>query len=166
MRVEFESIYRQYRQGLFTLALSITRCADEAEDAVQEAFARLCRSRPPLSGDPTPYAFRAVRNAAVDTKRKSGRRDAAMASIFNGHQYKTADNKDPAQHALESERAESLRRAIDALPDPQREIVVMKAFGHLTFDQIAATLDEPINTVASRYRRALGRLRETMAESR
>ena len=60
-----EAIYREDRQALYTWALSITRCPDGAEDAVQEAFCRLFR----LAAAPRSlraYVFRAVRNAALD----------------------------------------------------------------------------------------------------
>src|SRR4051795_7972904 len=73
--LDLEDIYARHRQGLFTLALSITRCAARAEDAVHDAFVRLCRRRSvsaPVNGtgtasqpDPVAYVFASVRNAAV-----------------------------------------------------------------------------------------------------
>ena len=66
------SIYSGHRQGLFTLALSITRNRHQAEDAVHEAFVRLCR-RPHSADEPTAYVYRAVRNAAIDQTRKRAR---------------------------------------------------------------------------------------------
>src|SRR3954452_9099285 len=73
--LDLEDIYARHRQGLFTLALSITRCAARAEDAVHDAFVRLCRRRSvaaPLEGtgaasqpDAVAYVFASVRNAAV-----------------------------------------------------------------------------------------------------
>ena len=48
------------------------------------------------------------------------------------------------------------------LPDAQRETIVMKLYGNLTFDQIAQASDEPLSTVSSRYRRGLAALKESM----
>ena len=73
---ELERIYRDHRQGLFTLALSITRCPDLAEDAVQDAFTRLWRSEIEPQGDSTAYVFASVRNAALELAR--GRRSGGV----------------------------------------------------------------------------------------
>lgn len=153
MKETLERIYWDHRQGLYTLALAITRRPERAEDAVQDAFARLWTASRRPTGDPVPYVFAAVRNAAVDQLR---RRDAAgryePVSIFNGLPA------DPAAHAVSAEEHHLVREAVDALPQEQREAVVMKIYADLTFDQMARALGEPLQTVASRYRRALARL--------
>ena len=161
MRASLERIYRRHRQGLYTLSLSITRCPSRAEDAVQEAFARLWQSGARPSGDPVAYVFAAVRNAAVDQLRHRGPEEFGPdppVSIFDGRAA------DPASAAADAERAEAARRAMEALPVDQREVVVMKIYGGLTFEQIAEALGRPVSTAASRYRRALQRLREGMTE--
>jgi len=55
-----------------------------------------------------------------------------------------------------------LRNAIEALADDDREIVVLKAFSHLAFDEIAEVVDRPMATVATRYRRALSILEQKL----
>src|ERR1035437_6868644 len=62
IRQQLEEVYWEHRQGLFTLALSITRCHSRAEDAVHEAFTRLWKSRLSPRRDLVPYVFAAVRN--------------------------------------------------------------------------------------------------------
>jgi RNA polymerase sigma-70 factor, ECF subfamily len=161
VRRTLESIYREHRQGLFTLALSITRRADAAEDAVQAAFVRLFRSPARPGGDATAYVFAAVRNAALDTLRRGNGASVPAASIFNGQ---AADHRDPASAAIGRETHEAVRRAIESLPDSARQTVVLKLYAGLTFDQIAQTLGEPMGTVTSRYRRALDKLREQLIE--
>jgi len=149
-----ERIYWDHRQGLYTLALAITRRPERAEDAVQDAFARLWTASRRPTGDPVPYVFAAVRNAAVDQVRRKNRAAAHLepVSIFNGLPA------DPAAHAVSIEEHHLVREAVDALPQEQREAVVMKIYAGLTFDQIARALGEPLQTVAARYRRALARL--------
>jgi RNA polymerase sigma-70 factor (ECF subfamily) len=152
VRQHLEQLYRDHRQGLFTLALSIAKCPARAEDAVQEAFARLWGSdgRP---SDPVPYVYAAVRHAAIDqTRRAAAAARAETASIFNGV------HPDPANDAIAAERVRRLREAVDALPDDERQAVVLRIYAGLTFEQAAETLGEPLPTVASRYRRALERL--------
>ena len=53
-------------------------------------------------------------------------------------------------------------QAVEQLPDAQRETIVMKVFGGLTFQEIADTQGEPLSTVSSRYQRGLARLKTQM----
>jgi len=149
-----ESIYRQHRKGLFTLALSITGREDSAEDAVHEAIVRLCRSGKSPTGDPVAYVFAAVRNAAIDQKRKIG-----SVSIFN----LTEPTQEPSSPVDDRERDRIVADAIDELPEDQREAVIMHLYTGLTFQQAAEALGVPLQTIASRYRRALARLKEQLA---
>ncbi|QNN24367.1 RNA polymerase sigma factor [Planctomycetales bacterium ZRK34] len=161
MTGQLERIYTQHRQGLYTLALTITRSADAAEDAVHEAFVRLCRSRQTTSGDPVAYVFAAVRNAAIDQIRQRGRADRQHRSIF-ADAPPTEPVTPPDEAAAEAERDHLVRQALEALPDATRQIIVMKLYAGLTFDQIAAACGQPLPTIASRYRRGLDKLRSSV----
>jgi len=154
-----ERIYQQHRQGLYTLALAVTRRPDQAEDAVHEAFVRLCRTARKADGDPTAYVFAAVRNAAIDQLRKR-KRQGATVSIFAETVSDTSAT--PFRAAEHTERAALLRDALDELPPAQRDTIVMKIYGGLTFEQIAASFGEPLSTVSSRYRRGLEKLRDSV----
>ncbi len=162
MIATIEAIYRQHRKGLFTLALSITGRAESAEDAVHEAVVRLCRANKTPTGDPVAYVYAAVRNAAVDQKRRPGLggSSGSAVSIFD-----VAEPAQPAD-ATDGERDRMVADAIADLPDDQREAVVMHLYTGLTFEQAAQTLGVPLQTVASRYRRALAKLREQLTSLR
>ena len=159
MRRSLEKIYRRHRQGLYTLALSITRCSASAEDAVHDAFVHLWNSRYGPRGDAVAYVFAAVRNAAIEQVRKmraeQNRQDIPV-SIYEGK----AQN--PSSLAADAEREETIAQALEKLPDGQRELVVMRMYGSLKFSQIAEILGEPISTVSSRYGRALEQLRSAI----
>lgn len=141
---------------LFARAWVPTRA--DAEDIVQEAFVRFWRS-PDRASDPTAYLFVCVKRCALDWVRARGRqarREAAAAKpesepLFDG----------PLEQA---ERRAAVAAALDTLPEAQREVLVMKVWGGLTFPQIAAALGVPPDTVASRFRYALAKLREVLAE--
>jgi RNA polymerase sigma-70 factor (ECF subfamily) len=156
VQLRLEQVYRDHRQGLFTLALAITRSADLAEDAVQEAFARLWRSAREPTGDFVAYVFASVRNAALEFARRQRRSVAVPASLFDG------TRSDPAGPAIAAEREQLVRAAVDALPIRQRQTVVLRLYAGLTFQQIADSLHEPLPTVASRYRRALQRIKDSL----
>jgi RNA polymerase sigma-70 factor (ECF subfamily) len=68
--------------------------------------------------------------------------------------------------AGESSHDDELERAVTALPAHLREVVVLKVWSELTFQQIADTLGIPLNTAASRYRYALDHLRAALKEVR
>lgn len=153
MQAAIERIYWKHRQGLYTLALAITRCPASAEDAVQEAFARLWSTRARPGGDLEAYVYAAVRNAAIDQRRRADAFvPADTASIYNGLPA------DPADNAVTEEQHRRVREAVDSLADDERETVILRIYGGLTFEQAAQTLGEPMPTVASRYRRALEKL--------
>lgn len=155
-----DEIYREHRQGLFSLALSVTRQPMSAEDAVHDAIVRLAKSNATPEGNAVAYVFRSVRNAAIDQLRKRGRsRETPLehaASLF------ASTSPAPEAQMMTTESNAQLMQAVDALPEAQRQAIVMKIFAGLTFQQIAQACDEPISTVASRYQRGLAKLKHTM----
>jgi RNA polymerase sigma-70 factor (ECF subfamily) len=128
-----------------------------AEDAVQEAFVRCWPQRATVD-EPLAYLYRAVRTAALDATRGEQRRAARERRLAEDEPR----FEPPAAAAVEEH--ERLTQALAALPAEQREVVVMKIWGVLTFLQIADALDIPPNTAASRYRYALAHLARTLAE--
>ena len=158
-----EDVYREHRQGLFTLSLAITQSRQQAEDAVHEAFVRLVESDVP-AGNPVAYVYRAVRNSAIDSSRSNQRRQKLTNSIFNGYSSSSSNNREtcPRMSLLTRERDQILRQAIQELPDAQQVVVVLKTFSGLTFEQASEVLQVPAKTVATRYRRALMKLEERL----
>ena len=160
MKHWLEDIYREHRRGLFGLALSVVREAAAAEDAVHEAFARMVRQRDRPSTDSIAYVYKAVRNAAIDqTRRRQARPDPidTVSTLF------AAPKKDdPAAQAELTETQQMLMHAVNNLPNDEREAIVMRSFGGLTFKQIAEATGQPLSTVSSQYQRALGKLRHKL----
>jgi RNA polymerase sigma factor (sigma-70 family) len=158
-QADLHDIYLRHRQGLFTLALSVAGSVDGAEDAVQEAFSRLCRSGVRGAGDPVAYVFACVRNAATDAVRRRRRepRRKPPVSIF-------AAGPSPDGAAAEDERRQVVSEAVERLPPELREAVILRVYAGLTFAQVADVVGAPLPTVATRYRRALERLREVLQE--
>jgi RNA polymerase sigma-70 factor (ECF subfamily) len=163
---DLEALYKEHRQALFTLALAITRNEYRAEDAVHEAFVRMFRRDGGTMNDPAAYVFSSVRNAAIDQVRRDGRRKDKQGSIFDVGESDGIEPRDdrgatgPAETVLDRERQRAVAEALERLSEPQREVIVMKVYGRLTFEQIGEALGERLSTVASRYRRGLGRLED------
>jgi RNA polymerase sigma-70 factor (ECF subfamily) len=100
-------------------------------------------------GEPKPYLFRAVRNAALNHIRGQSREvELGDAGVW----LESPDGSVETGLALQS--------ALKTLPGEQREVVVLKIWGELTFEESAAIIGISPNTAASRYRYGLEKLRE------
>lgn len=152
---------REHGAALLLFARQWVPGQADAEDVVQEAFVRFWRSRD-RAADPAAYLYTCVKRCALEWlrgRRRRWRREEAAArpEVSAGEPlFATALEQDERRTAVEA----ALRR----LPEAQREVLVLKVWGELSFPQIAETLHIPVNTAASRYRYALARLRQELAE--
>jgi RNA polymerase sigma-70 factor (ECF subfamily) len=129
-----------------------------AEDAVHEAFVRLVGMDERLDEIERVHAYlrRAVRNECYRLLRRRSRREqtAKTSALLEAV---------PGGEPEDDERVrEGLERALRILPAEQREVVHMKVFEKMTFQEISERVGISINTAASRYRYALSRLRESL----
>ncbi len=129
-----------------------------AEDVVQEAFIRFWRSRHRVE-EPVAYLFATVKHCALDWQRDRSRRSRR-------EEVAARPEREPlfASPLEQDERRAAIDAALGELPESQREVLVMKIWGELSFPQIAEALRISANTAASRYRYALAKLREQLAE--
>jgi len=152
--------FQRHGPKLVLCARQWTRCAADADDVVQEAFVRFWRHQRQFGGDPMPLLVTSVRRAALDLLRQNDRRAR-----------READSEQPADVPLFTPKLEdddqraAIEDALRRIPADQREVLVLKIWAGLTFEQIARELDIPPNTAASRYRYALAGLRQTMTRS-
>lgn len=160
MNMNTEPIWKSWfaRHGakLLLFARQQARNPHDAEDLVQEAFVRIWRLYG-HTGEVAPgLVYRAIRRLAIDWARSIDRRIIREQKTFELTPFSSAfeDNLE------KDERQQALLRAVDRLPDQQKEVLTLKIWGELTFDEIARTLDISLNTVASRYRYALQKLKD------
>lgn len=152
-----ELLYEEHAPALFAFLLNLTRDEADTRDALQTVFIRLGRDPDLLTGvrSPRHYLLRLAHNAAVDLIR---RRDARQRheNRFGAERIELfATAADPDERAFQS----ALADALGVLPEDQRAVVHLKLWEGLTFDAIAAALEIPQNTAASRYRYAIDKLR-------
>ncbi|NQZ58933.1 MAG: sigma-70 family RNA polymerase sigma factor, partial [Lentisphaeraceae bacterium] len=152
-------IYKEYRQGFFSLAMSVTRNAAEAEDAVHDAFVKLASKDIQIKGKAVPYVFAVVRNAALDRLRKRKKIVDVPEFIFD---EQLSEEKAPGLSLQERERDFIIRKELEKLDEPQREVIILKLFSGLTFEEISEITGEPLSTVSSRYARTLKSLKYKM----
>jgi RNA polymerase sigma factor (sigma-70 family) len=149
---EVDLLYRRHGRVLLLFALAITGDRSRAQDAVHQVFLRLLeRGNLSQVADMKAYLFASVRNAILNDTKVQQRNvvlDEESAWFDPPHRDYAAEL--------------NLRRALRALPEDQREVIVLHVWGEFTFLQIAEILEISSNTAASRYRYGLARLREAM----
>ncbi len=151
--------FERYGPKLLLCARQWTRSLADAEDVVQEAFVRFWRHQRQLGGAPQALLFTSVRRAAFDLARRNARRGAREVRAEGGLDSTEAIFEPPGEG---DDRRRAIEAALRRLPTEQREVLTLKIWGELTFEQIAAQLEISPNTAASRYRYALAALREAL----
>lgn len=151
--------FQLYGPKLLLCARQWTRSLPDAEDVVQDAFVRYWRHQRDLPGEPMSLLVTSVRRAAFDLARREGRRSAREERSVSAGEPPGAAFHPPIEG---EERRAAIEDALQRLAPEQREVLILKIWGELTFEQIAVELDLSPNTAASRYRYALAALRQEL----
>ena len=173
----FEVLVTRHRKPIFNFILRYVRETAQAEDVVQETFLRVIKGAEAWERQAkfTTWLYTIARNLCVDASRRAKHRNAASLDAptnpADGDSAVLADfisdGKDGAEkNALNQELQVRLKRAIESLPDEQREIFLLREVADLQFNEIAKVVGCPENTVKSRMRYALEKLREALEEYR
>src|SRR4051812_12898701 len=155
----FEILYRRFARPLYGLALRLLRDRSRAEDAVQETFAaiwRSARSYRPERGPGAPWLYAVARNAIVDRAR--ARREATFADPPD----EPSPSAGPAERAEASYVSWRVHRAVQELPEHEREVLELAYWGELSQSEVAQFLDIPLGTVKTRTRTGLARLADLL----
>jgi RNA polymerase sigma-70 factor, ECF subfamily len=150
----FELLYRRYARPVFGLALRRLGDRMRAEDAVQETFAALWRSARtyrPERGPGAPWLYAVARNAIVDRARN---RTDAPAETPDAASLELG----PAERAEASFVSWRVHRALEGLPQSERDVIELAYWGGLSQSEVATFLGIPLGTVKTRTRSGLGRL--------
>ena len=155
-----ERLYDDHAQALYAFLLNLTRNEDDPRDVLQELFIKLAR-QPGLLDDvreERAFLIRLAHNAAIDLMRRRGTRAKHQEQFAAETLTLFAHADDPDEQSFRAALAE----ALGELPPDQRAVVHLKLWEELTFEQIAAVLEIPPNTAASRYRYGLDKLRDRL----
>jgi len=157
---EIERLYDAHAAALFAFLLNLTRDEADTRDLLQEMFVKLAREPQLLAGVREERAFliRLAHNAAIDLMRRRGTRERTKENFAAEILSPFAPASDPDEQFFREE----LAAALGELPAEQRAVVHLKLWSGLTFEAIAAALDIPPNTAASRYRYGLDKLRDRL----
>lgn len=157
--VDWNKLLDEHSSTLLLYARQWAPSVPDAEDAVQDGFLRIWRSGKVRPESAAPMLFAAVKRAAIDRARSNKRREAREQKSQDPDAGYTMFKSRVEQ----DERRQAIEAALSGLPIEQREILVMKIWGDMTFNTIAESLDISPNTAASRYRYGLEALRKQLS---
>ncbi len=155
-----ELLWDRYAGELLALLQAVLCSRHDAEDVLQTVFVRMVRKRRYLADARRldAYVYQMARHEAMSFLRQHRRRQSPPPEAQPWLLRAKPDDRN-------REDAEALQAALTRLPTLQREIVVLKTYKDKTFREIAEMLDLSLNTVASRYRYGLEKLRVWLKES-
>lgn len=165
-RQGLREIYDEYGKMIFSAALSVAGNRHDAEDITSDFFIKLWEKLADtykFGGGHKRWLVAAARNCAIDYLRRNGREVLSLDDDDEDSPHDIADNTD-AENTVIGDM--TVREALCTLSVSEREIVNMKLFADLTFDDIAKTLGKPLGTVAWKYRTALKKLERCIKEVR
>jgi RNA polymerase sigma-70 factor, ECF subfamily len=159
--------FSEYLDGLYGYAVVLSRNRTEAEDLVQETCLRALRAVDRLREESNVkgWLFTILRNVWLNQVRRTSRGPVELDADRSG----VSDPADPAQdpHAVYASRVEreQVRAAIQQLPVEYSEIIILREYEELSYQEIAAVLNCPPGTVMSRLARARSKLRDLLSTS-
>ncbi|MBV8367452.1 MAG: RNA polymerase sigma factor [Candidatus Eremiobacteraeota bacterium] len=156
----FDRAYRAYAPRLRAVAFAVLHDRDAAEDAVHGALMRVwgAGTYRPERGALLPFLIACVRREALDTLRGTKRRHLREVRA-SADEPVTFDET----AALDPIEARRVKRALDALPESQRDVIVRAYYNHRTLAEVASETSIPLGTVKSRLAAALRTLHTALA---
>ncbi len=158
---------------LLLFARQQTRNIEDAKDVLQDALVKLARKIEEGVFDGgqdawKPYLYTTIRRLSIDLGRKNDRRSKREDKSEADRRGESGGATDPwfDSSGTSDETRELLEKNLQQLPDKFSEVIVMKIWGENTFAEIGEILGVSLNTVASRYRYGLERLRKNLESAR
>jgi RNA polymerase sigma-70 factor (ECF subfamily) len=150
-RDEVQSLYQKHGAALAAYACSCGLDHASAEELVHQLFLKILGEKTYVPQTPVAYLYRATRNASLNLRRD--RQRETELQVTEPWLVHPSGNQDDVLN---------LQQALRELPEEQRETVFLKVWSGMTLLEISELTETPLNTVASRYRYALEKLRERL----
>ncbi len=152
----FEELYRLYNKPLANFFHRLCWNPARVDDLLQEVFLRIWKAAPRY--EPTAkfstWIFRIAHNLWINDSRK--RRETSLGNL------EREEENPPGRSMERSETRRKVQAALEALPEGERECLVLSHYNGLKYAEIAEVMEIPVGTVKSRIFSAVRRLRETL----
>ena len=161
----FGEIVKRWERKIFALCFGMLAPREEdAREATQETFIAAFKNLSNFRGEAkvSSWLHRIAVNQCLTKKRRAKVRAESYLEdeiLVNEANFAAPKSVSPARISEQNERLQLIRRAVAALPAELKEVIVMKEFQELTFQEISETLELPLSTVKSRVYTALKQLR-------
>ena len=169
----FAPLVTAYEKQIYNLALRMLGSEQDAADAAQDAFVRAFTSLADFRGESkfSVWLYRICSNICTDRLRRERKKNEIPLTAENDDgEEVNVDVPDPApgpeELAERRELSECVSRALKALPEDMREILLLRENAGLSYDEIAETLSLEVGTVKSRLNRARKKLCAVLTEDR
>lgn len=160
----FEELVLKYEKTVYNLALRMVGDRDDASDMTQEAFIKAYGSLSSFRGDSkfSVWIYRITTNVCLDFLRSKSRKQQVSLTVSDDDEDAQLDipdpKADPEQQLMQKISMQSVEEGLKTLPDKQRQILVMRELGGMSYAEIGAALSLEEGTVKSRIFRARKRL--------
>ncbi|MEI6478993.1 MAG: sigma-70 family RNA polymerase sigma factor [bacterium] len=164
----FETIVKRYTRPLYSFVWRLCGNKESSEDIVQETFLKVWKNIEKFDRERNfkVWIYAIARNSTFDFLRKKKLiMFSEMDNIDEDSSFEEniADTSPIADKIFEDkETSEMINQIINALPEKYKEVVILRHETGMTFEDISSTLKEPMNTVKSRYRRAVIKMQESL----
>ena len=161
---DFEKLVTAYEKNVYSLALRMVGDPEDAADMTQETFIKAYRSLSSFRGDSkfSSWLYRIASNVCLDFLRSRSRHPQVSLSTVDEDDRATFELPDmrqnPEEQLMKKLGMEAVRRGLEQLPEQQRQILVLRELGGLSYAELAQTLGLEEGTVKSRIFRARKRL--------
>jgi RNA polymerase sigma-70 factor (ECF subfamily) len=173
-RTAFATLVRRHKTSIYNFALRMVRSSSTAEDLTQDTFVKVVQSAGEFKHEARFYTwvYSIARNLCIDHLRKMSLRHHPSLDQPPPHApdgpalgERTAGPGPSAERtAIGAELGQRITRSVEALPQEQREVFLLREIGNLSIKEMAAIVGVPEGTIKSRLRYALERLQESLSE--
>ena len=167
-----EELINRYKTKIYTYILLMVKNQQLAEDLFQETFIKVIQSlkmhKYKDNGKFVSWVIRIAHNLVIDHFRKEKQINTCNnedyeTDLFNSSKF---SEKNVEQLIVHDQIIKDVRKLIDELPDDQKEVVMLRHYGQLSFKEIAEQTDVSINTALGRMRYALINMRKMIEEKK
>lgn len=164
-----ENLINRYKDRIYTSIFFLVKDKYLAEDLFQDVFIKIIdtirQNRYNDEGKFLSWALRIAHNLCVDHFRRVKRAPPIRTTEgFNIMEWIQTPDDGPEKKMVRTQSYDRVRRMLDLLPEEQREVIVLRHYGNLSFKEIAGLTNTSINTALGRMRYGLINLRKMMVE--
>jgi len=167
----FEQLVRDNEKRIYNLVLRMVGNPEDALDLSQESFLKAWKGLPSFKGDSafSTWVYRLASNPCLDFLRRRKRQQEAVGAPLSlddedAPPPPSDESSQPEVQLERTERSLALKKALDALPDHHRQVLILRELSGLSYQEISDALDLDIGTVKSRLTRARLSLRKILLE--